>query len=344
MLDKVSAPVQLNEVLELLQLHYGFTGQLQPITGERDYNFVLTQANGNRFIVKVAHEEEAFETLHFQSRMIACIQKNAPLVPVSVEIPNFDGEVFSCVKLAKGPLRFLRVNAFMPGIALSDVERSSATRKAVGELTGSLALALKGFNHPAAQRELLWDIQQAAALAPHIQSLPQAQRQIVAHFHSRYLTHVSPSIGKFRQGVIHNDLNLHNLFVDPNDHGRISGCIDFGDAVWAPVVNDLAIATAYQLDVQRPLQSILQVAQAYHRLHPLEPLDLDHLYDLVAMRFVLTVAITHWRSKLHPENALYILRNAQAAWNGLQALKDISSAAAREFLYDQLLMKAENAQ
>jgi hydroxylysine kinase len=344
MLDKVSAPVQMNDVLALLQQHYGLTGHLRAIAGERDYNFVLTEANGNRLIVKVAHEDEAFETLEFQSRVIACIQQNAPRVPVSRDIPNLCGGLVSQVEFAKGPPRFMRVNAFVSGIALCEVEQSETTRKAVGELTASLAIALTGFHHPAAQRELLWDIQQAVALTPHVRSLPPARRQLAAHFHSRYLTHVAPSIGEFRQGVIHNDLNLHNLFVDSDDHSRISGCIDFGDAVWAPVVNDLAIATAYQLDVRQPLRSILQVTQAYHALCPLKPLDVDHVFDLVAMRFVLTVAITHWRSKLHPENAEYILRNAPAAWSGLEALHEISPAVAREYLYDHLHMNADSAQ
>jgi hydroxylysine kinase len=341
MLDKVAIPVAKNEVLAVLLQHYNLSGSLQAITGERDYNFCLTQSNARRYIVKVAHEDETIETLDFQSQVIARIKQTAPHIPVSAELLNREGNPVTAVYFENGLRRFVRVNEFVPGVPLSDVTKGKNTRTAVGALAASLAIALRGFHHPAQNRILLWDIQQAAALAPHMQLLSSQHFRLVDHFHQHFLKEIAPRAGQLRQGVIHNDLNLHNIFVDPQDHGQISGCIDFGDMVRAPLVNELAIAAAYQLDVTGPLASILEVAESYNALHPLLPIEVDQLYHLVAMRFVLTAVITHWRSQLHPENAVYILRNAASAFAGLEILHDISPAEAREFLYDHLKPRAE---
>jgi hydroxylysine kinase len=340
-LGTISAAVAAEDVKHALQQHYDLSGELQAITGERDQNYCLTQASGQRFIVKVAHESEALKTLELQSAVISHLHLCAPDVPLSLEVSNHAGATITPIRFANGAFRYLRVNEFMAGVALSEIPRSSITRKAVGQVTARLASTLKDFKADFEQSALLWDIQQAAALLPHVETLPAEKRSVVEAVLQRFLRDVFPLAHLFRSGLIHNDLNLHNLFVDAQDHSRITGVIDFGDMVRAPLINDLAIATSYQLDAARPLKSILDVAEAYHGTFPLQPLEVDHVCTLVAMRFVLTVVITHWRSQLHPENAVYILRNAPAAWAGLLALHDISAAVSREFLYDHLKPKPD---
>lgn len=343
-LAKVPRPVDQGEVQKCLLLHYGLRGDLRAITGERDYNFVLLQKDHSKAIVKIAHEDEDFVALDFQSQAVAVVQKNAPHLPISQEIKNLHNLNITQAQFSDGSSRFMRVNSFMPGYPLCDVSRNSATRKAIGELTATLATALKDFRHPAEYRVLLWDIQQAADLAPHVQTLSAGKRELVELFLNRFLERIAPLAPALRTSVIHNDLNLHNLFVDPNDHAKITGCIDFGDMVRAPLINDLAVASAYQMDATaNPLSSIAETAVAYHAINPLLPIEIDHLTSLVAMRFVLTAVITHWRAQLHPANASYILRNAQAAWAGLAALAKISPSAASEYLYAQLKMKPDPA-
>ncbi len=342
-LAKISTAVAAEAVHDVLQQHYGLRGELQAIAGERDQNFRLTRNDGQCFIVKIAHEDEALETLAFQSAVISHIHLRAPKLALSLEVPNHDNNTITPVVFANGSQRFMRVNEFIAGVAMCDVPRSSQTRHGVGKLAADLAAALQDFRTAFEPPALLWDIQQASALLPHVENFPPDKRSLVETVLHRFLNDVFPWADVLRNSVIHNDLNLHNLFVDAQDHSVISGVIDFGDMVRAPLVNDLAIATAYQLDPAQPLQSILEVALAYHGLFPLQRFEVDHLCTLVAMRFVLTVVITHWRSQLHPENAPYILRNAPSAWVGLLALHDISQVASREFLYDHLRPKLDFA-
>jgi Ser/Thr protein kinase RdoA (MazF antagonist) len=46
---------------------------------------------------------------------------------------------------------------------------------------------------------------------------------------------------------VHNDLNPHNVVVDPETHAVVAGIIDFGDLTCTARVNDLAITAAYQV-------------------------------------------------------------------------------------------------
>ncbi len=343
MLEKIATPVRRDEVLRLLSQHYGLSGELQLITGERDYNFLLTQKDATRMIVKIAHDDEAFETLDFQSQVIARLQRYAPPLPLSAEIANLAGKFITIAKFNTGSPRLMRVNEYVNGTPLCDVPLTVKTRHAVGRVAAHIALALLDFRHPSAERNLLWDIQRAAALVPHVEALPLPLRNLVYGFYNTFLRDVAPLASQLRHRVIHNDLNLHNLFVSSHDHGCLTGCIDFGDMVYAPMINDLAIAAAYQMDPSQPLQSIGDVAHAYHCVNPLRCEEVDVLFNLVAMRFVLTVAITHWRSKLHPENATYILRNVPAAVAGLEAMQENSPVYARDFFYEHLKPRDGNA-
>ena len=45
-------------------------------------------------------------------------------------------------------------------------------------------------------------------------------------------------------GFLHGDLNLDNIVVS-EDEKKIMGFIDWGDVVWSPVINEIAIAMAY---------------------------------------------------------------------------------------------------
>jgi Ser/Thr protein kinase RdoA (MazF antagonist) len=71
---------------------------------------------------------------------------------------------------------------------------------------------------------------------------------------------------------------------------------------------------------------------AYHRILPLAAEEVEVLFDLIATRLVLTAVITNWRVTVHPENRDYILRNAPAAWRGLERLASLRRDTARAIL------------
>ncbi len=136
-----------------------------------------------------------------------------------------------------------------------------------------------------------------------------------------------------RWQLIHNDLNPHNLVVDPAS-GAVCGIIDFGDMVRAPLVQDLATACAYHIPADgHPLSAALEMVRAYHAVCPLLPEELDVLFDVMAARGAISVAISGWRARMQPENAAYITRNGQRAWAAMERLVAVPRAEARAMLH-----------
>jgi hydroxylysine kinase len=66
---------------------------------------------------------------------------------------------------------------------------------------------------------------------------------------------------------------------------------------------------------------------AYHAVSPLRAEEVDILFDLIALRQTMTVAITEWRSTLYPDNRAYILRNQPRAAAALDILDRIGRVA-----------------
>jgi Ser/Thr protein kinase RdoA (MazF antagonist) len=192
-------------------------------------------------------------------------------------------------------------------------------------------MALRGFFHPAAGHELLWDITHSAKLldlAGHIENAED--RALALHFINNFEVHASPKLKHLRAQVIHNDFNFHNIIVDSTDSHIIRNILDFGDIVHAPLINDLAVAASYQLGKgMNILAPALDLIAAYHRVCPLEDAEQTILFDLIAARLAVTALITNWRASLYPENSAYILRNAPSAWNALRACKQISRESAQ---------------
>ena len=103
--------------------------------------------------------------------------------------------------------------------------------------------------------------------------------------------------------------------------GRISGVIDFGDMVYAPLVCDVAVAAAYHVrSDRRPFADVAEYLAAFLKRRSLSREEQVIIPDLVRMRLAMTVLITNWRAGLYPENRAYILRNEPAAVAALKAL------------------------
>jgi hydroxylysine kinase len=97
--------------------------------------------------------------------------------------------------------------------------------------------------------------------------------------------------------------------------------IDFGDMVEAPLINDLAVAAAYQTaamnDIFKGTSSLLS---GYHQTYPLLPKELDLLPGLIMNRVAMSAIICEWRAIDHSDNQEYILGGIQRMWKTLETL------------------------
>ncbi|MEO1320970.1 MAG: aminotransferase class III-fold pyridoxal phosphate-dependent enzyme, partial [Pseudomonadota bacterium] len=99
--------------------------------------------------------------------------------------------------------------------------------------------------------------------------------------------------------AIHNDLNDYNLLATcaPLGEPELSGVIDFGDMLAAPVVCDVAIAGAYLvLGQRRPLDLLRALVAGYTSKLALSAEAITLIWPLLRMRLAQSALIA-WRSR-----------------------------------------------
>lgn len=310
-------------LLAHLARHWGLTGTLSPLTSERDLNHRLAAPTG-RYVVKLAHPAEPEAMTDFQTRALIHAAGADPGLPVPRLVPLSDGALW--LTLPEGRLRVL---TWLEGTPLANLPRSVAQARSAGAALARLTRALAGYDHPAADHVLLWDIRQVPRLAGLIADHPDpAFRAEALAFLDDFNARIAPALEAVPRQVCHADFNPHNLLADPAAPDRISGVIDFGDMVRTPRICDLATAAAYQVDADDPLAGLTAFVAGYCDILPLTGAEIALLHDLIAARMVATLAITGWRAARYPENAAYILRNAPAARAGLVAMAAVGREAA----------------
>ncbi len=327
------APVATDWAAALLHRLYGRSGQLTPLSGERDANFLVTPADGSpRCMFKLSHPDEAVLVADFQTQALLHIAATDPSLPVQRLLPDVQGSRSVEIQDAQGRTRVARLFSYLEGLPMPQAQRSAAQRTSVARMLARLDLALAGLQHPAAELELPWDIQRAERVRPLLMHVPEPERRAMAQAALDGFEHrAKPLLVGLRRQPLHNDFNLYNLLVDPSEPSQVSGILDLGDMVHAPLVNDVAVAASYHLDQNGDaLGTIAQFAADYHAVAPLSTDETFVLLDLVRARLAMVVAISGWRAARQPDNAAYLMRNNAISWARLSACADLQPEQVQE--------------
>jgi Ser/Thr protein kinase RdoA (MazF antagonist) len=121
-------------------------------------------------------------------------------------------------------------------------------------------------------------------------------------------------------------MNPDNVLIDAANSHRISGLIDFGDMVRSPLIMDLAIAAAYQLNENDdPLSGALPMIAGYHAIKPLLDIEMELLTVLIRTRLITSLLIGSYRVTLFPENRDYLMTSHESATNFLKLLQPLKT-------------------
>ncbi|MFY1667896.1 phosphotransferase [Pseudomonas sp. Pseu.R1] len=326
--------VSLQQAQEIALTQYSLRGPIKQLNGERDLNFLIRDDRG-AFVMKFVNPAEASEVTRFQTEALLFIEQHGNHLPVPRVLAAHTGAFEPKVQVGEQILT-LRTVSYLDGISQNLGTPSVALMHQLGSTLAQVNLALNGFHHPAAHRYLLWDVGHAERVRPHLQCLDDEQRPLVTTLLDRYEAQIKPLLPTLRSQVIHNDLNPHNVILDPETGTRVAAIIDFGDALHAPLVNELGTALSYQFDASAPdpLWQIKAFIAAYNAHIPLLQQELDILGDLIAMRMAMAITIAQWRASLYPQNREYVLRNLPVTWRNLQRLMALPDGVLTQSLID----------
>jgi len=191
---------------------------------------------------------------------------------------------------------------------------------------GRLDAALAGFFHPAAERELKWDLARAGWIrnSLHYVSDPE-RRKLVERLLNLYEAEVAPVLASLRRSVIHNDANDYNVLVGltRREPRQVASVIDFGDMLRTQTVGEVAVAAAYALlGTPDPLAAAAAVVAGYQSAFPLEEKEIALLFPLICARLCVSVVNSAYRRTLEPDDP-YVTVSEAPAWAALEQLAGI---------------------
>ena len=322
------------EAAELAARLYGVNASAELLTSERDENFKLVADDALPYLLKISNPSDPDEVVDFQTACLDHIAQVDPARPVPRVLRTSSGANGDHIVLLDGRRCAVRLLTYLEGVQVKTTPRTATQRVRLGAELARLDLALRDFAHPAASHDLLWNVSRADRLVHLVDEIiGDDSQRIVRHFMDRFIGKVLPRLGQMRSQVIHNDYHLYNVLVAPGDSEHVTGVIDFGDIVHAPLVGEVATAAAFQMaDAADPLAAAAEFVGAYHAVLPLLAEEQEIVADLMMTRHLITVLISEWRSRRYPENRAYIMRHNPASWEALRLVADLSPESARDRL------------
>ena len=319
------------EATDIAAQSFGIDGKVYRLVSERDQNFLLDASNGRRFTLKISNHAERLQTVDFQNKALRHAEHQDPSLPLPRVIPDINGATHCSLK-KDGKTHLVRLLSWLDGDILGEGQASPDLVNKMGHLLARIGLALKDFDHPGSNPPLLWDMKRAAGLRELLGCVEnQDLKQIASASLDQFDKHAQHRLKSLRTQVIHNDLNPGNVLLDKTKPGNISGVIDFGDMVKSPLIIDLAVAAAYQLNEgDDPLSGALPIIAGYHATRSLQEKEIELLNLLIRTRLVTSLLIGSYRVKLFPENRKYLLISQKSVIERLVKLQEISDKDALE--------------
>lgn len=316
------------EIELLAKKYFGIDANAKALTGEYEFNFLLTATDGTKFIFKAAGDEHSYDFFDAQVRIVQHLQQSEVADKFFRYIPNLSGEAITIIEKENRKF-YLRLLSFLKGEFWCDTTyRSDALHYNLGNFLGKMDKALKNFSHPAMHRRYVWDISNAADANKKLHCIKDHERRRIAgYFLLQFEAEALPFISSLRHAYAHHDANDTNILVEGD---KVVGLIDFSDMLYTALINNLAVACTYAImNHDDPLHAASLVVKGYHDAYALTEEEVDLLYYLIAARLCISVAQSAWNAFLETNNEHHFI-SEKPAWDLLYKLIRINPVKAQD--------------
>jgi 4-aminobutyrate aminotransferase-like enzyme/Ser/Thr protein kinase RdoA (MazF antagonist) len=297
----------------LLQKEFGIESpKIKKLNGYFNINYLVSDKD-KAFILKTYRfDQELFDTIEAENKALLHLNLSDK-GKYPTPIPFANGEYLKLIHL-DGEKTISRLLSYLEGDFLGDTKPTKSLYHSFGAFLATLNRSLGNFSdYVLKARELDWDLQYLHLNKKFLEDIEKpSDRNLVRHFFLQFEENVTPILPDLRKQVIHGDANEWNVLVQNQE---ISSIIDFGDLSYSPLINELAIALTYIIyDKEKPLDWVDDFLKAYHQINPIQKIELEILYYLIAARLCISVCQSAHARKVDPGNA-YASVSEEAAWS-----------------------------
>ncbi len=337
---------------------YSIHASARELPGERDRNFLLratgdgqdaglgrnerargagAEAAGDAFVLKIGNPDESRASLEMQNAILARLaqgwleEDGASRSTFPAVVPDLAGAPLATVE--KDGVHYpLRLVTWLPGVPVAEVRpQSPELLRSWGGVLARLNVALADFEHRAAETGFHWDLRTASSIfEERVGSVKgRDRRALLRRRMADCEERLAPLIPGLRTQVVHGDANDYNVLanrVEDTPPGgrygdrRVTGIIDFGDAMRTWLASEPAVAGAYAMLSKRdPVGALAQLVSGFHEEYPLGEEEIAAVFPLAGIRLCLSATMAAWQRAREPGNEYLSISEAHV-WKLLKSL------------------------
>ncbi len=320
--------ISLQEAESIAAQCFNISGLASPLAGEIDFNFKI-KSREKKYILKISRPNVELNYLEFQDALLRHIDQKKPDFVYPKIVQDEANLTIKDYVDKNGVLRKIRMIEWIDGDLYSSVNyKNDALRHSLGQRSGELVQAFFDFDHAKSVRTFEWDIANGLWVKNYLHLFTASERKLVDHFIQMFES-IQMEYNNLRKSTIHNDANDNNVLVESDLYqSKCLALIDYGDAVYSQLINELAVTLAYaMMNCRQPLQAAVPIVKGFHEKLPLQDEELKLLYVCTAMRLIISVTKSAINKIKEPDNT-YLTISEKSAWELLAKWSSIPHAFA----------------
>ena len=291
--------------------------KLKQLNSERDKNYLAKGVNYKNYVIKISNPKESLQQLKYQDTLIKHLRSNKKLSKIYPQICHRNILFFKDKKERSCAVRIL---TYIDGKMYAKLKINIKIEKSFGKILALQSNHLQSFIHKDAIRKFIWDPSNIKWTKNFINLFKGFDKELIKDAIYQHDHFVSKNKKNLKYSVTHGDPNNYNIVVGKD---KITGLIDFGDSVYAPSINDLAIALSYALMSSANFyQTLKNIIGNYNYICPINGKEIYSLLALIKSRLVISLVMSAKQRQKYPEN-LYLSISEKNAWSLITKLHKI---------------------
>lgn len=295
-----------------------------------DQNFLVVDKDDTKYVLKIMNSEESENDSRLEVQTLAMSFLNQHGIPCQTAMLTTTGQLMHMEEIdcGQGAQTYcVRLMNYLPGKTIAESLITVQDLYQVGKLAAVIDTTMQQYVSP--NLHLLkgnqrWSLSNIPLIEGYLSVMDgDPLQEVIKAVIKQYESHVIPKIGSFRKGIIHGDMNDHNILVTPVDNGRheVSGVLDFSFLMIDCYVFEVAVVIAYMmLENPSPLDVGGAVLAGWESVTVLSDEEKDSLFLLVLGRLCQSLVYGRYNAIKYPDNDKYILSTAKSGTRLLNKL------------------------